>query len=320
MLVVTIVMSFLLVFSAHSVASENDFPDRPIRLIVPWAAGGGTDVLGRALVENAEEYLGVPVAVENITGGIGAVGLGATLAAEADGYTITFIDTYMDTIALQGRYPFTIDDFAPIIGLNKDPAALTVHADAPWETVDDFVEYARENPGAIRVGHAGEGMGWHLAGAGVAMAYDIELTYVPYDGAAPAITDLVGQHIEAVSVSGAEVSEFVRAGDLKVLAIMGDERMDLYPEVPTLLELGHDVQFYAMRGLAGPAGVPEERVQILHDAFYQMMQEPRFLEHMEDVGIGIYYSSYDDYEEVYRDSMEDVIELLEFLDLPIVEE
>ena len=296
---------------------EGPFPSRPIRLIVPWAAGGGTDVLARGLVQNAQEVLGQPVAIDNVSGAIGAIGLGVMLDADADGYTLSVIDTYIDQLALQGQYEFTIDDFQPIIGLNRDPAAFTVSADSPWETLEDAIEFARENPGELSVGHSGSGQGWHLAGAGVAQAYDVEFTYVTYDGAAPAIADVIGGHIDAVSVSGAEVSEFVAAGDARVLAIIGDERMDLYPDVPTMSELGHDVAFYAMRAIAGPAGIPMDRVRILHDAFYELYQDPAFQQRMTDAGIGLAYSSYDEYESVYRQSVDDAIMLMEYLGLEV---
>lgn len=312
---IMMVMTIIPVTAAGAV--EEVFPARPVRLIVPWGAGGGTDVLARGLVETAEEHLGVPVAVDNIPGAIGAIGLGVMLDAEPDGYTLSVIDTYIDQLALQGQYEFSIDDFQPIIGLNRDAAAFTVSADSPFETLEEVIAYAEENPGAVSVGHSGTGQGWHLAGAAVAQAYDVDFTYVTYDGAAPAIADVVGGHITAVSVSGAEVSEFVAAGDARVLAIIGHDRMDLYPDVPTMRELGHDVAFYAMRAIAAPAGVPMDRVELLHDAMYEMYQDEGFQQKMADAGIGLMYSSYDDYEQVYRDSVDDAVELMEYLGIQI---
>lgn len=299
----------------QSQQQAEKFPSKPITLVVPWAAGGGTDAVARALAQNGEKYLGVPVVVEDKPGGSGAVGLGEVKAAKPDGYTLAILPVELGFLDKQGIYPFSFDDFTMIMNLNSDPAALTVKADAPWNSVDDFVKYAKENPGKIKIGNSGTGVLWHLAAALFATKTGIEVTHVPFDGAAPAMAALLGGQIDAVTVSGAEVSAQVKAGELKVLGIMGDKRLDIYPDVPTMKEQGVDVVIYTFRGLGGPKGIPDDRVKILHDGFKKMMEDPSFVEIMNKMGLGIDYRGPEDYKKLAEDTANELEPVLKDLGL-----
>jgi len=275
--------------------AQQTFPSRAITIVVPWSAGGGTDVLARALARSGQEHLGVPVVVENRPGGSGAVGLGEVLTAPADGYTLAILPVELAFLSQTGIYPFSFDNFTKIMNLNTDPAALTIKA-GRFADVDEFITYARANPGALKVGHSGTGLLWHLAAGTLALEADIDLVYVPFDGAAPAQAALIGGHIDAITVSGAEVSAQVRAGELQVLAIMGEQRLEVFPDVPTMRELGINVNINTFRGLGGPRGIPADRVEILHEAFKKMMEEAEFVTTLENMGLGIDYRSTADYE------------------------
>lgn len=291
-----LVVALLLCGLASSVATaQQTFPNRAITIIVPWSAGGGTDVLARALARSGQEHLGVPVVVDNRPGGSGAVGLGEVLTSRADGYTLAILPVELAFLSQTGIYPFSFDNFTKIMNLNTDPAALTVKA-GRFSDVEEFISYARANPGALKVGHSGTGLLWHLAAGTLALEADIELVYVPFDGAAPAQAALIGGHIDAITVSGAEVSAQVRAGELQVLAIMGEQRLEVFPDVPTMRELGIDVNINTFRGLGGPRDIPADRVAILHDAFKKMMEEPEFVATLENMGLGIDYRSTAEYE------------------------
>jgi tripartite-type tricarboxylate transporter receptor subunit TctC len=291
-----LVVALLVCGVAASFASaQQTFPTRAITIIVPWSAGGGTDVLARALARSGQEHLGVPVVVENRPGGSGAVGLGEVLTARPDGYTLAILPVELAFLSQTGIYPFSFDNFTKIMNLNTDPAALTVKA-GRFQDVDEFISYARANPGALKVGHSGTGLLWHLAAGTLALEADIDLVYVPFDGAAPAQAALIGGHIDAITVSGAEVSAQVRAGELQILAMMGESRLEIFPDVPTLRELGIDVNINTFRGLGGPRDIPADRVAILHDAFKKMMEEPEFISTLENMGLGIDYRSTADYE------------------------
>ncbi len=271
------------------------FPTKPVTLVVPWAAGGGTDAIARGLGKAAEKPLGQTITVNNVTGGGGAVGHGAGLNAKNDGYTVTMITFELLSLPPQKLIPFTYKDYDLLMRLNTDPAALTVKADSPFKTVKDFVEYAKTNPGKVNVGNSGPASVWHLAAGLLEEKAGIKLNHVPFNGAAPAVTDLVGGHIQAVTVSPAEVQSQVKAGQLKMLAIMSDKRDPNFPDVPTFKEAGYDITFATWRGLAVPKNTPENVKKVLADAFKQGYDSPEFQEFAKKASLGLAYASAADF-------------------------
>lgn len=263
------------VFAAPAMAA---FPDKPITVICPWAPGGGTDVLLRALSKEAEKFLGQSITVVNQTGGAGAIGHNAIRAARPDGYTVGMITFELNSLPPQGLVPFTWKNFDPLMRINSDPAALTVRKDAPYNTVRGFLDYAKAHPDEITIGNSAPGSVWHIAAGLVADKTGIKVKHVPFDGAAPAVTSLVGGHITAVAVSVAEVRGQVQAGNLKILGVMSAERDKIFPDVPTFKEQGVNVEFYTWRGLGLPKGVPPAIKAKLADAFKKAMDAPAFKE------------------------------------------
>lgn len=270
-------------------AQSSDFPSKKVTAICPWSAGGGTDTILRGLAKETEPFLGQTITVVNKTGGGGAIGHGAGIHARPDGYTVTMITFELISLPPQGLVPFTYKDYDLLMRVNMDPAAITVPADAPYNTVAEFVDYAKKNPGKIKVGHSGPGSVWEIGGSIFAEKAGIDLTFVPHDGAAPAVTALVGGHIQAVSVSPAEVRAQVEAGNLKILGIMSDDRVGLFPNVPTMKEQGFDVTFGTWRGLAVPKKTPKEIRATLADAFKKGMDSPGFQKFAADSGLGLAY-------------------------------
>lgn len=263
------------IFAAPAIAA---FPEKPITVICPWAPGGGTDVLLRALSKEAEKFLGQSINVVNQTGGAGAIGHNAIRAARPDGYTVGMITFELNSLPPQGLVPFTWKDFDPMMRINSDPAALTVKKDAPYNTVRGFIDYAKAHPDEITIGNSAPGSVWHIAAGLVADKTGIKIKHVPFDGAAPAVTSLVGGHLTGVAVSVAEVRGQVQAGNLKILGVMSAERDKIFPDVPTFKEQGVDVQFYTWRGLGLPKGVPPAVKAKLTDAFKKAMDTPAFKE------------------------------------------
>jgi tripartite-type tricarboxylate transporter receptor subunit TctC len=288
------------------------FPSGPIKLIVPWSAGGGTDAIARALAQSGEKHLGVPVVVENKPGGTGAVGLGEVVTAKPDGYTLAILPVELAFLKDQGIYPFDFSNFTRIMNLNTDPAALTVKADAPWNNLKEFLDYAKANPEKISIGHSGTGMIWHLCAAALSVESGAKFTYVPFNGAADAIASVLGDNIQAVTVSGAEVSAQVKAGTMKVLAVFGDTRLDFLPNVPTAKEQGVNVVISTFRGLGGPAGIPDDKVKILHDGFKAMMEEPVFIQLLSNMGLGIDYRNPQDYFKQTEETVKTLAPVLKF--------
>lgn len=267
-----------LIASAFAAPAMAAFPEKPITVICPWAPGGGTDVLLRALSKEAEKFLGQSITVVNQTGGAGAIGHNAIRAAKPDGYTVGMITFELNSLPPQGLVPFTWKDFDPMMRINSDPAALTVRKDAPYNTVRGFIDYAKAHPGEITIGNSAPGSVWHIAAGLVADKTGLKIKHVPFDGAAPAVTSLVGGHLTGVAVSVAEVRGQVQAGNLKILGVMSAERDKIFPEVPTFREQGVDVQFYTWRGLAVPKGVPAANKAKLTEAFKKAMDTPAFKE------------------------------------------
>ncbi len=292
---VLVVFTVLMMCCGMMAFAEEWKPEKPIKLIVPWAPGGGTDTVARALAKFGDKHFGVPIVVENVEGGMGALALQRVKASEPDGYELVVASGYVGWIDKIRDFPVNFNDFTQVMCVNSDPAAFTVSADASWNSIEEVVEYAKEHPGDLTVGHSGEGLVWHIAGASVAEYFDLEFNYVPFDGAAPANAAVMGGQIDAVSVSGAEVASQVLGGKMKCLGILGGSRLKPLPDVPTFKELGYDLEVYTHRGLVGAKGIPAERVKVLYEGFSKIMDEPEFIETMNNLGLGIYRLSPEEY-------------------------
>jgi tripartite-type tricarboxylate transporter receptor subunit TctC len=257
-------------------AQAAEYPTKQIELIVPYAAGGGTDLVARAFADAANRHLPKAIGVVNKTGGGGAVGLSEIMAARPDGYKIGMGTVEITMLPHLGVARFSVGDFTPIARLNAEPAAITVNADSPIKTIDEFLANAKANPGTVRVGNSGTGAIWHLAAEALGEQTGIKFNHIPYDGANPAVTALLGGHIEAVGVSPAEVFSQVAAGKLRILAVMADERSKTFPDVPTLKEKGIDVSIATWRGIVVPKRTPEPIVTALREASRDAANEQSF--------------------------------------------
>lgn len=294
--VLALVLALVAAFAVSApVLAAKDFPSKAITLVVPWAPGGGTDVVARGLAQPAGEYLGQQINVVNRPGGSGAVGLAEGMRAKPDGYTITMLPVELAFLNQTGLYPFGVEAFEPIILVNSDPAGLTVRADAPWKNAKEFLDDAKRNPGKVRIGHSGAGLLWHLAAVALGQETGAKFTLVPYDGAAPAIKALLGGEIDAVTVSVPEVAGQVIPGNLKLLGAMDDERFGMFPKVPTLKEQGYNVSITTFRGIGAPAGTPPEVIAKLHEAFKYALSSEQYKSLMQKLGYGIAYKDSRDY-------------------------
>ncbi len=269
--------------------ATTDFPNKALELIVPYSAGGGTDTVARSFADLAKNDLGQSFGVVNREGGGGAVGMQNGASAKPDGYSVTMVTVELLTLPHTGLAQFTYEDFKPVALLNEDPAAITVRADAPWNTVEEFIEAAKAKN--LKVGNSGTGAIWHLAAAAFEKETGVTLNHIPFEGAAPAVTALLGGHIDAVTVSPGEVISQVEAGELKVLAVMADERVDKLPDVPTLKESGVDLSIGTWRGLAVPKDTPDDIVKVLEDSFGKTAQSEEFQSALEKLNLGYHYEN-----------------------------
>ena len=258
--------------------AEEAFPNRPIRLLIPYSAGGSTDAHLRALAEAASKQLGVAVVPENRSGGGGIMGAQILAAGtRADGYTLAQMPVSVF------RHPWVsprpafdpLADFTWVIQVTGYLYGVVVKADAPWRTLDDVLAHARANPGRFSYATTGVGSSMDMAMQDIARARDVEFTHVPFRGSAEALQALLGGQIGAVATSS-DWARFVQDGAVRLLFTCGRERAALFPDVPTLQELGLPLVVTSPYGLAAPRGVPAEVVRKLHDGFRAALADPDY--------------------------------------------
>ena len=287
----TVLRLILLVLACGLAAPSlaQPFPAKEVQIIIPYAPGGATDLVFRALAASTQKYLGKAVVVVNRAGGGGAVGFNEVAQARPDGYTLVSIITPVTILPHQVKTAFTYQSFAPIINVVQDPAMLQVRADAPWKTLDEFLGYARANPGMITVGNSGAGGGVHLIALAFEKAAGVKLNHIPFAGGGPSVTALLGGHVHAVSVSPPEGIAHVKAGKLRIMALFSESRMTDFPAVPTVREQGINFNMGQWRGLAAPKGTPPEVIRVLHDAFKKGMEDPAFVKNAADMSVALAY-------------------------------
>ena len=274
-LIFTVVAVLIAFTGANGMAK---FPAKDIVLICPWSAGGGTDTISRALVKNAKKYFGVNVNVVNKTGGMGAIGMGAAAKARPDGYTVGMITFQLSTYRLMGLADLSYRNYSLIQLVNRSPASVSVDADSQWKTLKQVMDYAKKNPGIVTAGHSGAGGGWHLALASIATMNKVKFNYVPFDGAAPTRTALIGGHIDVATTGIDEVLQLYKAGQVRILAVNAFERHPLFPKVPTIKEAGfpNPNPIFDWRGLGAPKGVPKDVIKVLTKGFKGCFDDPDF--------------------------------------------
>jgi len=286
------------------------YPNKGVTVICPWGAGGGTDAILRAVCGTAEKYLGTTLTVENKTGGAGAIGHAAIKNAKADGYTIGMITFELNSLPQQGLIDFTYADYDPICLVNRDAAALTVNAKAPYNTIDEFVAYCKANPGKVTIGNSAPGSVWHIGAGLLANETGIEVKHVAFEGAATAVTQLAGGHIDAVAVSLAEVKSQLDAGNVKVLGVMDTDRPAAYPEIKTFKEQGYDIQYYTWRGIAVPKGTDPVISAKIEDAFAKACADPDFLAQAKNLNQNIVYMDSAEFGQFLKDNFDAVTKTL----------
>jgi tripartite-type tricarboxylate transporter receptor subunit TctC len=280
--------------TAGSASSLQNLPDGRIQMIVPWAAGGGTDRTARKLASQAKQKSDSSFYVSNITGGTGSAGFRRAANAQPDGTTIGVLTVEICTISHIGISDITPDAFAPIIQYNFDPAALTVRKDAPYDTVQEFVNTVKNSGGEpTQISNSGIGGIWHLSAAKFAQQAGISegIKHIGYDGGAPARKAVVSGEVDATTASAAEVAPQVKDGPLKTLGIMGENRVGILPNVKTFQEQNFDVKIGAWRGLGAPAETPNQRVQALANLFTSIYESKEFENFMKNNGFGMVYRS-----------------------------
>jgi len=276
------------------VAHAQQFPSKPVTLIVPWPAGGSTDIYFRKLGEVTQRHLGQPLVIENRPGGSGMNGP-ATMAktAKPDGYTISQLAISAFRMPHMQKVDWDpIHDFTYIIGLAGYTFGIVVRADSPFKTFQDLLDYARANPGRLSYATPGTGTSLHLAMEEVAAKAGVQFLHVPFKGYADGAIALMGGHV-MVQVDSTGWAKQVDSGAQRLLATLGDKRTRW--NAPTVKELGVDTVSNSPFGLVGPKGMPREVVKVLHDAFKKSLDDPEYLKTLAQLDQPAWYMSSEDY-------------------------
>jgi tripartite-type tricarboxylate transporter receptor subunit TctC len=261
--------------------AQEPYPTRPVTLAVPYPPGGSSDLTARPLAPALERVLKQPVVVLNKPGAGGAVGTQSVAVAKPDGYTILLtvfsISTIPEAERLAGRTPpFTRNQFIPIARLNADPTLMMVRADAPWKSVKELIDDAKKRPNEIIYASAGPYTVAHLAMEAFMQAAGVQLRHLPTTGGGPAMTAVLGGHAAVATLSTGAVSPQVKGGKVRVLANTGAKRLAAFPDIPTLKELGYDVEVYLWNGLFARKEVPAHVVKVLRDAARKAVEDDEF--------------------------------------------
>lgn len=275
---------------APEAAAQAKYPSRPIQLICPWAAGGGTDRIARMVATLLEKELGQPVTVVNRTGGSGAVGHTAGATAAPDGHTITIVTVELTMMHWMGLTPVTYREYTPVALLNIDPAGVQVAASSEWKTLKQLLDWVKVNPGKAKASGTGKGGSWDIARAGMLKAAGIPidaLPWVPSTGAATGLQELVAGGVQVVTASLVEGRPLIDAGKVRPLAHMADKRDPAFRDVPTLKELGINWTMGAWRGIAAPKGTPPEIVAVLEKALDKVVKSKQYTDFMNAAPFGI---------------------------------
>lgn len=272
----SLVLAASILISTTSMAA--DYPSKNIRLVVPFGAGGGTDAVGRTLANSAKEVLGQNISVMNRTGGAGAVGMSFGAQQRPDGYTLTVVTREIASLPQMGLMQHTADDFKLIRMVNLDPAVVLVAADSPYNTINDLIKDAKENPGKVKFASTAAPNFYLMT---LEKDQGIKLNAIPYNGASEAIPAVLGKHTDVTMVTPGEAISQLRSGQLKALGVMSEERIQFIPDVQTLKEQGIDVVTGTWRGIGAPKDTPDEIIEVLGAAFDKAMATDEFKSFME---------------------------------------
>ena len=278
----SVLLSLLLIFLLGQVNfAEEAYPEKPITLIVPWGVGGMTDLSARTIQPILQEILDVPVVVNNMPGGSGAVGTEFVANAKPDGYTILFSAETPATFKVMGLSELTFDDFNPIVVLTMGIPSFCVHGDSKWETIEEVLDYAKENPGELKLAHSGLGASSHI-NAMMLEAAGVEVKLVGYAGGGPSVTALLQKEADLNFQLLPSVSEYIDSGDFKLLATFTNERTDFYPDVPAIVEALPELESYLPWGTfyvpCTLKGTSDEVNEVLLNAFEEAVKDPRWIE------------------------------------------
>ena len=307
-MITTVACGFLLAGCTSGDASEsgdaaNDYPNKQIHLMVPWAAGGDTDVIARVTNKYLEEELGVNIVVTNVGGGGGTIGAQEFMGKDPDGYSLLAGHDSIAVSYLMDKADFSYDDFEPVSLVTTANQLIATNIDNDWDNMGDVVEALKENPGSISFG-ASIGSTTHIVPLGIMDNQDVDFNIVAYEGTAQRTQALLGNHLDLGSTTIPAAEEYIKANQLKMLGIASSERNEALPDVPTLREQGIDFVNATNRGYFFPEGTPQEIIDIMDEALQNVAENPAYQEEIENMGVNVNYMNTEDYTSYLQDDVE----------------
>jgi tripartite-type tricarboxylate transporter receptor subunit TctC len=295
----------LIAMSVTTSALAADYPTRTITVINPWPPGGPADTVARPILQKLSEALKQPVVLENKAGANGVIGANYVARANPDGYTLLFSHVGPITIspAVQKEMPFdSVRDFAPITQIVSAPTVLVVRPDLPIHNLKEFVEYARANPGKLSYGSVGIGSTTHLAGEILATMANVNMLHVPYKGAAPVMTDLLGGQINCTFLNIAALMPYIKSGQVRPIGVSTLKRSALLPELPAIAETYPGFEVNSWYGMMAPAKTPANIVNLLQKEVAKILQMPEIIQTLQAVGLSVEGTTPEQYaEQIKRD-------------------
>jgi putative tricarboxylic transport membrane protein len=292
-------------------AAAQEFPTKPVELVIPYGPGGSHDLTARALATVAQQYLGQPLLVVLKPGGGGAVGSQYVIRAKPDGYTLMLGGTGPNTIfALVQKAPIGPDQFQTVARINYSAAVFSVRGDAPWKGLKDVVEHAKKNPGKLNFANTGTWGAADLPMRLFARAAGIEYNNIPYDGGGPALLAVLGGHADASFLFTAQLGPHIAAGKIRPLAVTDARRLRDLPNVPTMKEEGVDVVFTQWRAVLAPKGTPAPVVQKLESAFRRMSEDKQFHDLIKQLGDEVQFQGAREFEATWRQEWDTIAKIV----------
>jgi tripartite-type tricarboxylate transporter receptor subunit TctC len=314
-----VLLVFAIMLSAAGIVFAA-YPERSVKIIIPWSVGGMTDVLTRPIAKWLEDYFDVPFVVENKPGGSGIIGSLLIENAVADGYV--FGTTSMSTVSAQYVSPVypKMENVEPLAQAITIPATVTVNADSPWKTLEEYVSYAKANPGKIKNSNSGIGASAHISAIVFEDKAGIELNHIPYVAYAEAVVALLGGHVDSTNIPLPDVAPHIEAGELRMLAIASNERHPDFPDVPTLKELGIDVVMGNYSGFVAPKGITKEQIKVLEEGIGKALQDPEIRNFLIGAGFQPVYLNAEEFAKKIKDTEDSLDYLVNELGIEFVDD
>jgi len=307
--------AIVMVVAASGTAAFAEFPEKTLTLIVPWSPGGSGDMTCRILAAQMEKDLGKPVVVKNMPGAGSMVGAKALADAKPDGYTMGFLGISAAIAQYTSVSPVMMSEYKAVSGVINPALVLLVNADRPWKTLQEFVDYAKANPGKIKNGNAGAGVIDHLYSSDFAKVAGVEFTQVPFKGWGPSLAALAGGHVDSMFVAIGPAKAMISAGKIRPIAIAAQERHPNYPDIPTMKEGGVDINMPFWESIVVPDDTPDDVVKVLDDAIRKAFADPGTKKKIKDSGLDVSYLDTAGIARLRADSNESVKNMVESLGL-----